>query len=40
MSNAVGLIPRQHRLSLGYREELRGQWKRILGFVPASCSGR
>ena len=39
MSNAVGLIPGNIASSLGYREELRGQWKRILGFVPASLLG-
>ena len=39
MSNAVGLIPGNIASSFGYREELRGQWKRILGFVPASLLG-
>ena len=39
MINAVGLIPGNIASSLGYREELRGQWKRILGFVPASLLG-
>ena len=39
MSNAVGLIPGNIASSFGYREELRGQWKRILGFVPASLFG-
>lgn len=39
MSNAVGLIPGNIASSLGYREELRGQWRRILGFVPASVLG-
>lgn len=39
MSNAVGLIPGNIASSFGYREELRGQWRRILGFVPASVLG-
>jgi len=39
MSNAVGLIPGNIASSFGYREELRGQWKRILGYVPASLLG-
>ncbi|WP_152346405.1 sulfite exporter TauE/SafE family protein [Brevibacterium sp. CFH 10365] len=39
MSNAVGLIPGNIASSFGYREELRGQWRRILGFVPASLLG-
>ena len=39
MSNAVGLIPGNIASSFGYREELRGQWRRILGFVPASILG-
>lgn len=39
MSNAVGLIPGNIASSFGYREELKGQWKRILGFVPASLLG-
>ncbi|WP_309130214.1 sulfite exporter TauE/SafE family protein [Brevibacterium sp.] len=39
MSNAVGLVPGNITSSLGYREELRGQWRRILGFVPASILG-
>lgn len=39
MSNAVGLIPGNIASSIGYREELRGQWRRILGFVPASILG-
>ena len=39
MSNAVGLIPGNIASSYGYREELRGQWRRILGFVPASILG-
>ena len=39
MSNAVGLIPGNIASSFGYREELKGQWRRILGFVPASILG-
>lgn len=39
MSNAVGLIPGNIASSIGYREELKGQWRRILGFVPASLLG-
>lgn len=39
MSNAVGLIPGNIASSFGYRNELRGQWRRILGFVPASILG-
>ncbi|MGO2186567.1 MAG: TSUP family transporter, partial [Brevibacterium aurantiacum] len=30
MSNAVGLIPGNIASSFGYREELKGQWRRIL----------
>lgn len=39
MSNAVGLVPGNITSSLGYREELRGQWGRIASFVPASILG-
>ncbi|GAA3832163.1 sulfite exporter TauE/SafE family protein [Brevibacterium ammoniilyticum] len=39
MSNAVGLVPGNIASSFGYREELKGQWKRFAGFVPASLAG-
>lgn len=39
MSNAVGLVPGNIASSFGYREELRGQWKRFAGFIPASLAG-
>ncbi|WP_101650144.1 sulfite exporter TauE/SafE family protein [Brevibacterium ihuae] len=39
MSNAVGLIPGNIASSFGYREELRGQGKRLLQLAPASIAG-
>lgn len=39
MSNAVGLIPGGIASSFGYREEIRGQGKRLLKLVPASLLG-
>ncbi|WAL40816.1 sulfite exporter TauE/SafE family protein [Brevibacterium sp. BRM-1] len=39
MSNAIGLIPGNIASSLGYREEIRGQGRRLLGWVPASVLG-
>lgn len=39
MSNAVGLIPGNIASSFGYREELRGQGKRLLQLLPASVTG-
>lgn len=39
MSNAVGLVPGNIASSFGYREELRGQWRRILQLLPASLVG-
>ena len=39
MSNDVGLVPGNIASSFGYREELKGQWKRFAGFVPASLAG-
>lgn len=39
MSNALGLIPGNVASSFGYREEIRGQGKRLLRLVPASLVG-
>ncbi|GAA4389152.1 sulfite exporter TauE/SafE family protein [Brevibacterium sp. NPDC049920] len=39
MSNAVGLIPGNIASSFGYREELRGQGRRLLQLLPASLAG-
>lgn len=39
MSNAVGLVPGNVTGALGYREELRGQGKRVLQLIPASLLG-
>ncbi|WP_245579818.1 sulfite exporter TauE/SafE family protein [Brevibacterium album] len=39
MSNALGLIPGNIASSFGYREEIRGQGKRLLRLVPASLAG-
>lgn len=39
MSNAVGLIPGNIASSIGYREELRGQGKRLLQLLPAALLG-
>lgn len=39
MSNAIGLIPGGIASSFGYREEIRGQGKRLLKLVPASLLG-
>lgn len=39
MSNAVGLVPGNIASSLGYREELRGQGRRLLQLAPASLLG-
>ncbi|GAA4285501.1 sulfite exporter TauE/SafE family protein [Brevibacterium daeguense] len=39
MSNAVGLIPGNIASSFGYREELRGQGRKILQLLPASLLG-
>lgn len=39
MSNALGLIPGGIASSFGYREEIRGQGKRLLKLVPASLLG-
>lgn len=39
MSNAVGLIPGNIASSFGYREELRGQGRRLLQLLPASVAG-
>lgn len=39
MSNAIGLIPGGIASSFGYREEIRGQGKRLLKLVPASLIG-
>lgn len=39
MSNAIGLIPGNIASSFGYREEIRGQGRRLLGWVPASILG-
>ncbi|SMX67393.1 hypothetical protein BSP109_00356 [Brevibacterium sp. Mu109] len=39
MSNAIGLIPGGVASSFGYREEIRGQGKRLLKLVPASLIG-
>lgn len=39
MSNAIGLIPGNIASSFGYREEIRGQGKRLLGWIPASILG-
>ena len=39
MSNAIGLIPGGIASSFGYREEIRGQGRRLLKLVPASLLG-
>lgn len=39
MSNALGLIPGGIASSFGYREEIRGQGKRLLRLLPASFLG-
>lgn len=39
MSNALGLIPGGIASSFGYREEIRGQGKRLLKLMPASLLG-
>lgn len=39
MSNALGLIPGNIASSFGYREEIRGQGKRLLALLPASLLG-
>lgn len=39
MSNAIGLIPGGIAGSLGYREEIRGQGRRLLSLLPASIAG-
>ncbi|WP_349827882.1 sulfite exporter TauE/SafE family protein [Brevibacterium litoralis] len=39
MSNAVGLVPGNVTGALGYKEELKGQAKRLLQLVPASLLG-
>lgn len=39
MSNALGLIPGNIASSFGYREEIRGQGKRLLKLLPASLLG-
>src|SRR5699024_3118111 len=39
MSNALGLVPGNIASSFGYREEIRGQGKRLLRLVPASLLG-
>lgn len=39
MSNAVGLIPGGIASSFGYREEIRGQGRRLLKLLPASLIG-
>jgi uncharacterized membrane protein YfcA len=39
MSNALGLIPGNVASSFGYREEIRGQGRRLLRLVPASLAG-
>ncbi len=39
MSNALGLIPGNIASSIGYREEIRGQGRRLLSWLPASVLG-
>jgi uncharacterized membrane protein YfcA len=39
MSNALGLVPGNIASSFGYREEIRGQGKRLLKLLPASLLG-
>lgn len=39
MSNAIGLIPGNIASSFGYREEIRGQGKRLANWLPASILG-
>ncbi|MBK1784323.1 sulfite exporter TauE/SafE family protein [Prauserella cavernicola] len=38
-SNAIGLVPGTIAGAVGYRKELRGQFRRLLTFVPASAVG-
>lgn len=38
-SNAIGLIPGTITGSIGYRHEIRGEWRRLLRYVPASFLG-
>ncbi|MFF5991415.1 sulfite exporter TauE/SafE family protein [Prauserella flavalba] len=38
-SNAIGLVPGTITGAIGYRKELRGQFRRLLTFVPASALG-
>ncbi|TKG73506.1 sulfite exporter TauE/SafE family protein [Prauserella endophytica] len=38
-SNAIGLVPGTITGAIGYRKELRGQFGRLLTFVPASALG-
>ncbi|WP_157596934.1 sulfite exporter TauE/SafE family protein, partial [Saccharomonospora saliphila] len=38
-SNAIGLAPGSISGAVGYRHELKGQWRRLLLFAPASLVG-